>query len=159
MYFSSGLDVTLWFKGLASNGPWGYLGLLLLVFSVGLLQECLTTYRVVCMKRASMRANVRLVNGAPNSSQELDINDVGLGFVLHQKFKVTVKDRLAVTALYGVNITLAYLLMLAAMTYNAGVFVATVLGISTGYFLCYRGPLVEFQNGEGATGAGDCCPT
>ena len=57
--------------------------------------------------------------------------------------------RLALTALYAVNVAISYLLMLAIMTYNVGYFIAIVLGLAVGYFI--------FFNSSSATASTDVC--
>lgn len=48
-----------------------------------------------------------------------------------------IKRQLLLTLLHIVQVTLGYLLMLTAMTYNAWVFLAIVLGAGLGYLLAY----------------------
>jgi len=41
------------------------------------------------------------------------------------------------TVLYGINVTISYLLMLAVMTYNVGYFVVIVVGLTAGHLLFF----------------------
>ncbi|GBG72058.1 hypothetical protein CBR_g10993 [Chara braunii] len=66
----------------------------------------------------------------------------------------TSKAHLLSSFLYLVNVTSSYLLMLIVMTYNAGLFVAVVLGLSCGY-LIFRRPAVRAND---AYSAETCCP-
>jgi Ctr copper transporter family len=43
--------------------------------------------------------------------------------------------RLVITISYFLSTTLSYALMLVVMTFNGGLFIATCLGLSFGYFL------------------------
>ena len=63
--------------------------------------------------------------------------------------------RTALTATYAVNVVLAYLLMLAVMTYNVGCTVAVVAGIAVGYYAFMSAQM----DGSAARAPADlCCP-
>lgn len=45
------------------------------------------------------------------------------------------KIRFFIALIYFVSIFLSYMLMLIVMTYNGGIFIVTVFGLTTGYFI------------------------
>ena len=47
-------------------------------------------------------------------------------------------SKLLLSLLYGINLALAYLLMLAVMTYNVGYLIVIVFGLTTGHFIFFR---------------------
>ncbi len=62
---------------------------------------------------------------------------------------------LEVTTYHALSYTLSYLLMLAAMTYNSGVFVSVIIGEAVGYFifetpLLFRHPVAPNLDASGA---------
>ncbi|XP_068660555.1 copper transporter 5 [Aristolochia californica] len=59
-----------------------------------------------------------------------------LGSRLYSKRQVA---KFAVAFLFGINSAIGYLLMLAVMSYNGGVFVAVVLGLFVGYSIFKSG--------------------
>ena len=62
---------------------------------------------------------------------------------------------MALTAAYAVNVTLAYLLMLAVMTYNVGCVVAVITGLVVGHYAFVSGAA---DGVAGRMSADLCCP-
>ena len=48
-------------------------------------------------------------------------------------YAVSGQIRIVISIIYMISIFLAYMLMLVVMTYNAGLFIATVVGLTAGY--------------------------
>jgi copper transporter 1 len=49
--------------------------------------------------------------------------------------------RLLLTLLFGVNVAISYLLMLAVMTYNVGYFIIIVAGLMAGHYIFFNAAL------------------
>ena len=64
--------------------------------------------------------------------------------------------RIAICAIYGAHMTLAYWLMLLVMTYETLIFIAIVLGLAAGHLLFQFAPLpkTDTHNIQGST---PCC--
>ena len=48
-------------------------------------------------------------------------------------YAVSCQIRIVISLIYLLSIFLSYMLMLIVMTYNAGLFIATVIGLTAGY--------------------------
>lgn len=63
--------------------------------------------------------------------------------------------RFIISALYGVNVFMSYLLMLAVMTMNVGFFFIIVGGLAMGHYIFFRkpgksdSPLLQRETGDG----------
>ncbi len=65
---------------------------------------------------------------------------------------ISVKLRFLISMIYFVTMGLSYLLMLIAMTFNGGLFIAVVLGLGVGYFIfgfTRKNPNTPIYNPEG----------
>lgn len=65
--------------------------------------------------------------------------------------RIRSSSRLFLTLLYGVNVGISYLLMLAVMTYNVGYFIVIVLGLALGHY-------IFFSEDSALAPADTCCP-
>ena len=65
------------------------------------------------------------------------------------------RARTTLTAAYAVNVVLAYMLMLAVMSYNVGCLVAVVAGLVAGHYFFTSGAASGLA---GRAQADPCCP-
>ncbi|CAK0780326.1 hypothetical protein CVIRNUC_005013 [Coccomyxa viridis] len=137
MYFTNSSKVTLWLQQWhTSNSGW-YAMSVIGLFILAVLQEFMISYRATLGMKAA--------KATEGSSSDINVNLTGNRTIALPESRV----RLALTALYAVNVAISYLLMLAIMTYNVGYFIAIVLGLAVGYFI--------FFNSSSATASTDVC--
>jgi copper transporter 1 len=154
MYFEAGTHVTLWLRSWHTSTHLQYaisvVGLLLLA----VIAECLAALRARLARAAA-------APGGAGSGNAVWPDDAGagpqsaaeplLGFVT-ARASTPARLRAVLALLYAVNIAVAYLLMLAVMTYNVGYFVAIVAGFGLGHFA-----FADLKAG-GAVSGDACCP-
>ena len=119
--FEWGHRVSLYFDSWATETHFEYLVALLFMFSLCVMQEGLYYLRTLPPKvRAQTTEEIEGVT-AP---------------ILPRPYKSpALRQRLVGTSLYALNLCSSYLIMLAVMTCNGGVFFTVVLGLSVGHFL------------------------
>ena len=119
--FEWGHRVTLYFDSWATETHFEYIVALLFMFTLCVMQEGLYYLRTLPPKvRAQTTEEIEGVT-AP---------------ILPAPYKTpALRRRLWGTALYALNLCSSYLIMLAVMTCNGGVFLTVVLGLSVGHFL------------------------
>uniref|UniRef100_A0A0D6QT51 Copper transport protein n=1 Tax=Araucaria cunninghamii TaxID=56994 RepID=A0A0D6QT51_ARACU len=126
MTFYWGVEVTLLFDGWRTRTPLQYWASLLVLAVASVFHEYVV----------SVRAHLRQYTTEGKQAEDEIV--MGSRERLVRQFKkraCTVKA--AESMLFAVNALLGYLLMLAAMSFNGGVVVAIVVGLTTG-FLCFR---------------------
>ncbi|XP_078734118.1 protein SLC31A2 isoform X1 [Lampetra fluviatilis] len=164
MFFQFSDKVTLLFEFWQTHGPGGLVGslLILIVAAIGYEALKVARWRIDVGEAApgggrggpsgsgpqpeSDGQSAQVPQGACDSMQACcpgataNGNDVeALRFLkpIGGAQRRPIKRQLLLTLLHVVQVTLGYLLMLAAMTYNAWVFLAVVLGAGLGYLLAY----------------------
>lgn len=124
MYFTASTHVTLWLKQWHTHTSVWYAVSLLGLLALALIQEFLSSYRAGFARRLQK-------TGALEGSTSAEIPLTG------SSFRAASGLRSVLTVLYGLNVAISYLLMLAVMTYNVGYFVIIVVGLAVGHFLFF----------------------
>lgn len=125
--FSSTMDATcvlLLFQPFVLSSGWKYFFGLLGVFFAAILNEALVKWReqvrVWTVKDINNRRKLILVNDGESNVQST------LQWIRY-------RNKLVLSLLYMLQMTIAYMLMLVVMTYESGLFVTLVLGFGAGY--------------------------
>ncbi|KAL0338872.1 UNVERIFIED_CONTAM: Copper transporter 5.1 [Sesamum angustifolium] len=127
-------QVTLLFDSWNTKSWPSYALALLICFLVALFYQRLEALRLrlrLRLKSAASPANP----SPPSLSTPLIVRKLGRNW----------KIRLGLAALFGLNSGIGYLIMLAIMSYNGGVLLAVVLGMTVGYFV-FRSE--DFSDGD-----------
>lgn len=132
MTFYWGRKVTLMFDSWKTDSWSGYAISLFICFLIALSYQYLEDRRI----------QFKLIS-SPSSPHNFTT-------LLHPKLAAGGRwspARFAGAILFGINASIGYLLMLAVMSYNGGVFLAVVVGLAVGYLL--------FRSGDGNDVAGE----
>lgn len=108
--------MTLLFDGWKTQSWLGYSLTLIAVFLFSVFHEYIVNLRSRLKEVSSVKAAT------------------GLNAPLIGRNRTAVGLRVMESAVFGLNAGLGYLLMLAAMSFNGGVFIALILGFVVGYF-------------------------
>ena len=114
-----GKNVTLLFDSWKTNSWTSYLLSLIACFIIATFYQYLENVRI--------RLKLFSGEGRTTPVPEIQASLLGLNKVSRNKVVESV--------LFGVNSAIGYLLMLAIMSFNGGVFLAIVVGLTIGYFL------------------------
>lgn len=147
MYFEATTSVTLWFKEWKTDTSGKYAGSIIGLLLLCLLQEGISRGRLLATRRWAGSSFRSL-----DSSSEAGHPDPVFSFASYGRHLPT---RIGLTALYALNVTTSYLLMLAVMTFNVGYFITVVAGLALGHFIFF--PASQARDSPGMLSEA-CCP-
>ncbi|KAG5243536.1 hypothetical protein OIU76_009550 [Salix suchowensis] len=119
-----GIKVTLLFDSWKTDSWFSYLLSLLACFVFSAFYQYLEDRRI--------RLKAIAVSNPPQQPQSVNVT------LLTPKRRAS-SAKFATALLFGINSAIGYLLMLAVMSFNGGVFLAIVLGLTAGYLLFRSG--------------------
>ncbi|KAL8107382.1 copper transporter 5.1-like [Apium graveolens] len=124
MTFYWGTKVTILFDAWTTNSYTSYAFSLLACFLIAVFYQFIEGWRIKLKLLAS---------SPPQSSLEAPL--------IHSKLVGAGKSssKIIGSIVFGINSAIGYMLMLAIMSFNGGVFVAVVVGIASGYFVFRSG--------------------
>ncbi|KAK9799328.1 hypothetical protein WJX73_002887 [Symbiochloris irregularis] len=138
MFFYAAEDVTLWLKPWQTENSGSYAGSIVGLIVLCVLQEGITALRTYITSRYQQVAScsdadhheTAGLKSPPASAHSSPLYSPWSARLLWR--------RMLVSALYWVNIFVAYLLMLAVMTYNVGYLFAVVSGLALGNLIFFH---------------------
>jgi copper transporter 1 len=130
MTFYWGTSATILFDGWRTSAWTGYLLSLLALFLAAAFYQYLEAFRI----RLKILSGAKAETLPPPAGSDAARAPL-LGPALLPGGRCSAK--VATAALFGVNAGIGYLLMLAVMSFNGGVFIAVVVGLAAGY-LAFR---------------------
>lgn len=150
MYFVSGTSLTLWLNDFAINSKGGYAAAMIGLFIMCLVHESLLALRTHMNQSyypcgEDPNAKKPVPKGCENGCCSGDRPPVRYYHFYVSRFQRFIDatgehKRLIISALYGINVLMSYLLMLAVMTMNVGFFFIVTGGLATGHYMFYRKP-------------------
>lgn len=142
MTFYWGKTVTLLVDQWFVNSWLGYLLSLAAVLVIGIFHEWLTSQRTSLSKSLESKASEYL---ASHEEQGRTLPLIGQV----RAPSASQAQKASEALLYTISAAIGYLLMLAVMSYNGGVFIAIVLGLGLGFYI--------FRAGTSSAGSSDVC--
>lgn len=133
MWFTWTVNTILWVRKWHPTSLAPYLATCLLLVACGIGHEALASWRVSFL-RASPAAAAALGQGYAALPAQ---HSGGGGSGSRQEL---LRFRVLNSCLYAANMATGYLLMLAVMTFNVGIFASVVVGMGLGHFLCFHKP-------------------
>jgi len=145
MTFYWGKSVIVLFDQWAVKTWQGYILTLIVLFVFSVFHEWLAVQRSVFLTTSSAGKT----SAVPSAAVSDDTPEAPLlGGVVVQGSRIGINKALE-SLLFGIKVGLGYLLMLAVMSYNGGVFLSIVAGLAVGYFF--------FRSGSAAPSFHDPC--